>query len=273
MSVGLAPRPSNEEQRVKAVVKTGLIDNPNPELFQVYCDLAKDITSFSDATFSLYDGEMQCAIAITGRDPSEKKPGDKGLRTEHNVCSYVLLDTEPLLMHDVSSDPIWKNHPRAKAQGYAGFPVINKDNYALGTLCMINREGPKSLDKNQVDLVKKISSSIAHLLDVKTEQKEMTSQNMLEAVGKFKKIDESLTIDDFESFISLSAGLKLSGSSIEPLEAVGLCQLDISGDVQMTSDGVELQREMRLEARLMKKVKITGDDASTMIDEMMKELN
>ena len=38
MSVGLAPRPSNEEQRVKAVVKTGLIDNPNPELFQVYCD-------------------------------------------------------------------------------------------------------------------------------------------------------------------------------------------------------------------------------------------
>ena len=41
----------------------------------------------------------------------------------------------------------------------------------------------------------------------------------------------------------------------------------------MTSDGVELQREMRLEARLMKKVKITGDDASTMIDEMMKELN
>jgi hypothetical protein len=41
----------------------------------------------------------------------------------------------------------------------------------------------------------------------------------------------------------------------------------------MTSEGIELQREMRLEARLMKKVKITGDDASVMIDEMMKELN
>ena len=41
----------------------------------------------------------------------------------------------------------------------------------------------------------------------------------------------------------------------------------------MTSEGIELQREMRLETRLMKKVKITGDDASVMIDEMMKELN
>ena len=28
MPVGLAPRPANEEQRVKAVVKTGLIDAP-----------------------------------------------------------------------------------------------------------------------------------------------------------------------------------------------------------------------------------------------------
>ena len=67
MSVGLAPRPANEEQRAKAVVKTGLIESPNPDLFQVYCDLAKDITGFTDATFSLYDGEMQCAIAMTGK--------------------------------------------------------------------------------------------------------------------------------------------------------------------------------------------------------------
>ena len=92
MSVGLAPRPANEEQRAKAVVKTGLIESPNPDLFQVYCDLAKDITGFTDATFSLYDGEMQCAIAMTGRETEEWKPGSKNLRTEHNIC---LLYTSP----------------------------------------------------------------------------------------------------------------------------------------------------------------------------------
>ena len=273
MSVGLAPRPANEEQRAKAVVKTGLIESPNPDLFQVYCDLAKDITGFTDATFSLYDGEMQCAIAMTGRDPSEKKPGDKGLRTEHNICSYVLLDTEPLLMHDISKDPVWKAHPNAESWGYAGFPVINKDNYALGTLCMLDRSGPKSLNEGQVKLIKKISSSIAHLLDLKTEQKQMTSQNVVEAVAKFKKFDIALNIDDFESFVSLSAGLNIDDSRVKPLEVAGLCRFDTSGDIQMTPEGVELQREMRLEARLMKKVKITGDDASVMIDEMMKELN
>ena len=37
MTVKLAPRPANEEQRVKAVIKTGLIDAPDNTAFQVYC--------------------------------------------------------------------------------------------------------------------------------------------------------------------------------------------------------------------------------------------
>ena len=52
MNMGLAPRPANEELRAQTVVKTGLIDAPNPDLFQIYCDLAKDITGFETATFS-----------------------------------------------------------------------------------------------------------------------------------------------------------------------------------------------------------------------------
>ena len=88
MSVGLAPRPANEEQRAKAVVKTGLIESPNPDLFQVYCDLAKDITGFTDATFSLYDGEMQCAIAMTGRETEES--GNLVVKTYVQSTTFAL---------------------------------------------------------------------------------------------------------------------------------------------------------------------------------------
>ena len=68
MTTSLAPRPANEERRAKAVIQTGLIDNPKPELFQVYCDLAKDITDFDTATFSLFDNDFQCGMASAGRD-------------------------------------------------------------------------------------------------------------------------------------------------------------------------------------------------------------
>ena len=151
MNMGLAPRPANEELRAQTVVKTGLIDAPNPDLFQIYCDLAKDITGFETATFSLYDGEMQCSIAGAGRE--DFTPGSKTERGELNVCSYVLLDTEPLLMEDMLKDPTWQDHPNLagldKGPGYAGFPVINSENFALGTLCMMNFSGPKGLNDEQ----------------------------------------------------------------------------------------------------------------------------
>ena len=49
--------------------------------------------------------------------------------------------------------------------------------------------------------------------------------------------------------------MKLASSRAKTLEEVGLCKLDHSGNVHMTPEGVELQREMRLEAKIMKKVK------------------
>ena len=162
MSLELAPRPFNEEIRAKTVISTGLIDSPEPELFQIYSDLAKDVSGFDKASFSLYDLDFQCPISSTGYE--EDRNGQKYARDSLNVCSYVILDSEPLLIGDMSKHPTWKSHPRildgSGTLGYAGFPVINKDNYALGTLCMLNKT-PKSLDTNQVDLLKKITANIA----------------------------------------------------------------------------------------------------------------
>ena len=132
MNMGLAPRPDNEELRAQTVVKTGLIDAPNPDLFQIYCDLAKDITGFETASFSLYDGEMKCSIAQAGGDNFEV--GAKSERSEFNVCSYVLLDTEPLLMADMCKDPTWKDHPHLEGMdtgpilAQTTVPVLRGDN-------------------------------------------------------------------------------------------------------------------------------------------------
>jgi len=274
MSVNLAPRPANEEQRVKAVMKTGLIDAPNPELFQVYCDLAKDITGFGNATFSLYDGEMKCEMALTegGHPDPNRKVGDKNPRTEHNICAYVLLDPEPLIMEDITKDPIWKNHPNASPSGYAGFPVINKDNFALGTLCMFNLEGPKALNNHQVELIKKIAANIAHLLDIQIQQKEMTSQKILEALIQFRSVDDSLGIDDFQTFVSLSADLKVENEQAKRLIETQLCELNDEGTLSINSKGIELQRKMKVETKPMKKIKMTGDSASALIDQMFSEI-
>ena len=275
MSTKLAPRPANEDQRVKAVIKTGLIDAPDNTAFQVYCELAKDITGFEYASFSLFDADMQCKIAKVGGD--DEKPGSKGLRHENNICSYVLLDTEPLLMKDMSKDPVWKNHPNflngtSEWYGYAGFPVTNKDNFALGTLCMLHRS-PKALNENQISLIKKITSNIALLIDSQVAQKEVTSQKILEALISFQKYDESLNINDFKMFISIISDVAVDQEQANNLIQKSLCKLDSKGNVTMSSNGLELQSLMKLEVKEMKKIKIAGEAAQSLIDEMFSTIN
>ena len=274
MSTKLAPRPANEDQRVKAVIKTGLIDAPDNTAFQVYCELAKDITGFEYASFSLFDADMQCSIAKVGGN--DEKPGSKGLRHENNICSYVLLDTEPLLMKDMSKDPIWKNHPEflkgtAEWYGYAGFPVTNKDNFALGTLCLMNRS-PKALNENQISLVKKITSNIALLIDSQVAQKEITSQKILEALISFQKYDENLSINDFKMFISIISDVSIDKAQASNLIQNGVCKLDSKGNVIMASKGLELQSSMKLDVKPMKKIKIAGEAAQSLIDDMLSTI-
>lgn len=274
MSNGLAPRPANEERRVQAVVKTGLVDSPNPDFFQVYCDLASDITGFSMATFSLFDGEMQCGMAATGRDGWEA--GGKTERTETNLCSYVLLDKEPLLFSDSWSEPDWQWHPMIKARkaprAYAGFPVINKDNYALGTLCMMNME-PMTLSEEQIVMIKKITQNLALLLDIQTEQKEITSNKILDALKGFQAYDSSLTMEDFTAFITLCSDMPIADIPSTSLLDSGLIFRGESGAFSLSAGGRSLQGEMKLQAKVMKKFKVEGDAAESLLNEMLTELS
>jgi hypothetical protein len=274
MSNGLAPRPANEERRVQAVVKTGLVDSPNPDFFQVYCDLARDITGFSMATFSLFDGEMQCGMAATGRDGWEA--GGKTERTETNLCSYVLLETEPLIFTDSWAEPDWQWLPVIKARkaprAYAGFPVINKDNYALGTLCLMNME-PITLSKEQITMIKKITQNLAHLLDIQTEQKEITSHKILDALKAFQACDSSLTMNDFKTFITLCSDMPIADTPSASFLQSGLVFRGESGAYSLSADGRTLQGDMKLQAKVMKKFKIEGDAAEALLNEMLTEVS
>lgn len=275
MNMGLAPRPANEELRAQTVVKTGLIDAPNPDLFQIYCDLAKDITGFETASFSLYDGEMKCSIAEAGGD--NFVPGSKSERSEWNVCSYVLLDSEPLIMEDMCKDPVWKIHPNLAGlevgPGYAGFPVINSENFALGTLCMLNFSGPKGLDDAQITAVKKITRSIAHMLDLQIQQKELTSQRMLEAVLQFQKSDPRLGLADFKMYVSLCSEMRVPTDEAAGIIAIGLAEQTKFGEVILSEAGRKLQFDMNLQQKAVKRIKMDGGEAEALLDQMFAEID
>jgi hypothetical protein len=269
MSTTLAPRPQNEDRRVVAVKRTGIIDGEQTDNFSVFCDIAKELTGFDYVSFSLFDENFQCNIANT--DGVEE---EKGARHEFNICSYVLLSSEPTLIPDLSEHEKWKTHPSLQEEdrwlGYAGFPVINKDNYALGTFCLLNKEALK-LNDNQITLLKGICERIAHQIDIQTEQKEITAETVQIALKSFKNIANSDNSSDLNDFLSLCSGKPISEASFSKLVKLDLARNE-NGEMVLNEVGKSLQRKMKLQPRVMKKSIIKAQNKPTFLDELLGEL-
>lgn len=269
MSTTLAPRPQNEDRRVVAVKRTGIIDGEQTDNFLVFCDLAKELTGFDYVSFSLFDENFQCNIANT--DGVEE---EKGIRHEFNICSYVLLSSEPTLIPDLSKHEKWKTHPSLQEEdrwlGYAGFPVINKDNYALGTFCLLNKE-PVILNDNQITLLKGMCERIAHQIDTQTEQKEITAETVQIALKSFRNITNSDNASDLIDFLSLCSGKPISEASFSNLVKLDLAKNE-NGEMVLNEVGKSLQRKMKLQPRVMKKSIIKAQNKPTFLDELLGEL-
>jgi hypothetical protein len=135
---------------------------------------------------------------------------------------------------------------------------------------MLNKT-PKSLDANQVDLLKKITANIALLLDLRIEQKEITSEKILNSLINFRKYDNELSIQDFEAFMSITSNLKVSSSDALKLIEKDIC-VKVGSSVELSTNGRELLSNMKLRTKPMKKIKLSGNQAENLIDNMFAEL-
>ena len=192
-----APTPINENRRAQAVEKTGIIGTDQVFLFDIYLEIAKDISGYEAGSFSLYDSKHQCMISEIGK-PGEKELHRKGDKNA-SVCSYVLLDKKPLLVFDLSKHEIFKYHEGVVAglvKSYIGFPVINKDGYALGTFCMLNFSEVKDSALEKIELIEKLVSRLALQIDTQTEQKELTSQKISKSIDMLMEKHSEFSLSD-----------------------------------------------------------------------------
>ena len=80
-------------------------------------------------------------------------------------------------------------------------------------------------------------------------------------------------INDFKMFISIISDVAVDQEQANNLIQKSLCKLDSKGNVTMSSNGLELQSLMKLEVKEMKKIKIAGEAAQSLIDEMFSTIN
>ena len=267
-----APTPINENRRAQATEKTGIIGTDQVYLFDIYLEIAKDISGYEGGSFSLYDSKDQCMISEVG------KPGEKELHRKADkaasICSYVLLEKNPLIVFDLKKHDIFKYHQAVTSgicHSYCGFPVRNKDGYALGTFCMLNFTEVKEMSSEKIELIEKLVSRLALQIDTQTEQKEITSQKISKSIDIFMDNYKDFTLSDYKNFIDICSGLNLPEENATNLINANLCEIR-NMTVMLSSEGNELQEKMNIVTKIHNQIKVEGNEANSLIDNALDKL-
>ncbi len=141
----LTPTPDNEIERLKALKSYNILDTLNEKEFDRLTELASVICGVPIALVSLIDSDRQWFKSRVGLD-APQTPRDI------SFCQFAIMGDSIFEINDATADDRFKNNPLVTGapdiRFYAGYPLIDDNGFALGTLCVIDR-APKKLNPEQ----------------------------------------------------------------------------------------------------------------------------
>ncbi len=148
-----AALPEDEERRLAAVQRLGLLDTGPEERFDRHARIAAAALDAPIALVTLVDRDRQWFKAHQGFDFSET-PRDIGF------CSHAVLADSPLVVTDALADDRFAENPAVigdpHVRFYAGIPLHAADGSCVGAFCIVDRK-PRSLSHAQLAMLQDIA--------------------------------------------------------------------------------------------------------------------
>jgi two-component system, NtrC family, sensor kinase len=147
------PSLTSEAARVAALNRYAILDSEPEQSFDDLVILAAHICKTPMAMLSLVDDHRQWFKSKIGVEVRET-PRDVA------ICAYTIQHDDLFVVPDTLQDARFRENPLVTGEPhirfYAGAPLINDDGYALGTLCVLDRE-PRELNPEQKEAVNALS--------------------------------------------------------------------------------------------------------------------
>jgi len=195
-----APLPPNEEFRLNDLLKYNILDTAFEDDYQDLAILAAEICNCPIAVISFIDSDRQWIKSANIRTISETKRDDA-------ICAYTILKEEVMVIKDVTKDERFLNNEFNTEQFsigfYAGAPIISINGFALGAICVIDKDAKHIFSESKRNALKIIAKQISKLLELRLQYKLMIENTAL--LLEYEKKITQLTLinhDNEKSFIA-----------------------------------------------------------------------
>ena len=156
-----AALPPDEEERLAAVYRLGLLDTDAEERFDRHARIAAAVFNAPIALVTLIYRERQWYKAHYGFDFSETS-------RDMGFCSHAILQSEPLVVNDALRDDRFADNPvvigEPHVRFYAGIPLHAADGARVGAFCIVDSK-PRGLSAAQLRMLKDIALLIEEELE------------------------------------------------------------------------------------------------------------
>ena len=189
-----ASTPAVEAARIAALNRYAILDSEPEESFDDLVVLAAHVCKTPMALLSLVDDHRQWFKSKVGVEASETPK-------EISVCAHAIQQQDLFIVPDMREDARFRENPLVVGEPhirfYAGAPLVNEDGFALGTLCVVDRE-PRELDEEQKAALQSLSRLALRQMELRKNLqmlKEALSDRTLEEHARemeIKRLEEKL---------------------------------------------------------------------------------
>ncbi|MFD0766975.1 GAF domain-containing protein [Mucilaginibacter lutimaris] len=162
----------NEQQRLTAVERFKNLDEGIATDLNDIVALVSQICGTPVALVTLLDNEIQWFKAAVGTDITNTPVGISFCTTTIQQDGInIIKDMEKDERH--SQNPLVTGNPNVRF--YAGAPLITKDGYAVGSLCVVDMQ-PRDLSQHQQKALQVMSKQVVNLMELNWGLKVMEDQ-------------------------------------------------------------------------------------------------
>ena len=185
-----ASLPPDEEERLAALHRYGILDTPPEAAFDDAVHLASQACGAPIALLSLVDTDRQWFKAKVGVDVDE-------LARDISFCGHAIQGEEVFEVPDALEDERFHDNPLVTGapniRFYAGAPLVTHDGYRLGTICVVDRV-PRLLTAEQRAALAALSREVVTQLELRSTNRILRQRTELQEVAenKLRKLNAEL---------------------------------------------------------------------------------